>query len=128
MKDQTAVLGNFQINLPAPNGASVSISGYVYEAESLESLNERMDTCREALLRQQAILEIPVLEKAIEAQVKMLEDHRKAYADLLERSKAKYKLTSQEQAQMTNLPVQIKQIEKYLDEGKAKIASVKKAA
>jgi len=128
MKDQTAVLGNFQINLPAPNGASVSISGYVYESESLESLNERMDTCREALLRQQAILEIPVLEKAIEAQVKMLEDHRKAYADLLERSKAKYKLTSQEQAQMTNLPVQIKQIEKYLDEGKAKIASVKKAA
>ena len=128
MKDQTAVLGNFQINLPAPNGASVSISGYVYEAESLESLNERMDTCREALLRQQAILEIPVLEKAIEAQVKMLEDHRKAYADLLERSRAKYKLTSQEQAQMTNLPVQIKQIEKYLDEGKAKIASVKKAA
>jgi len=128
MKDQTAVLGNFQINLPAPNGASVSISGYVYESESLESLNERMDTCREALLRQQAILEIPVLEKAIEAQVKMLEDHRKAYADLLERSKAKYKLTSQEQAQMTNLPVQIKQIEKYLDEGKAKIASVKKEA
>ena len=128
MKDQTAVLGNFQINLPAPNGASVSISGYVYEAESLESLNERMDTCREALLRQQAILEIPVLEKAIEAQEKMLEDHRKAYADLLERSKAKYKLTSQEQAQMTNLPTQIKQIEKYLDEGKAKIASVKKVA
>src|ERR1700746_793997 len=128
MKDQTAVLGNFQINLPAPNGASVSISGYVYEADSLESLNERMDTCREALLRQQAILEIPVLEKAIEAQVKMLEDHRKAYADLLERSKAKYKLTSKEQAQMTNLPTQIKQIEKYLDEGKAKIASVKKAA
>jgi glutamate mutase epsilon subunit len=128
MKDQTAVLGNFQINLPAPNGASVSISGYVYEAESLESLNERMDTCREALLRQQAILEIPVLEKTIEAQARMLEDHRKAYADLLERSKAKYKLTSQEQAQMTNLPVQIKQIEKYLEEGQAKIASVKKAA
>ena len=128
MKDQTAVLGNFQINLPAPNGASVSISGYVYESESLESLNERMDTCREALLRQQAILEIPVLEKTIEVQAKMLEDHRKAYADLLERSKAKYKLTSQEQAQMTNLPTQIKQIEKYLDEGKAKIASVKKAA
>lgn len=128
MKDQTAVLGNFQINLPAPNGASVSISGYVYESESLESLNERMDTCREALLRQQAILEIPVLEKTIEAQAKMLEDHRKAYADLLERSKSKHKLTSQDEASMRNLPVQIKQLEKYLDEGKAKIASVKKAA
>jgi len=128
MKDQTAVLGNFQINLPAPNGASVSISGYVYESESLESLNERMDTCREALLRQQAILEIPVLEKTIEVQAKMLEDHRKAYADLLERSKAKHKLTSQDEASMRNLPVQIKQIEKFLEEGQMKIASVKKAA
>jgi hypothetical protein len=128
MEQQTAVLGNFQITLPAPNGASVSVSGYVYESESMESLNDRMDLCREALVRQQAILEIPVLEKTIEAQSRMLDDHRKAYADLLERSKAKLRLTSQEQAQMTNLPVQIKQIEKYLQEGQSKIASVKKAA
>lgn len=128
MSEQTAVLGNFQINLPAPNGASVSISGYVYESESLESLNERMDTCREALLRQQAILEVPVLEKEVEALERMLEDHRKAYADLLERSKSKARLTSQDDASMRNLPVQIKQIEKKLTEGQLKIASVKKAA
>jgi predicted nucleic acid-binding Zn-ribbon protein len=128
MSEQTAVLGNFQLNLPAPNGASVSISGYVYESESLDSLNERMDTCREALLRQQAILEVPVLQKEVEALERMLEDHRKAYADLLERSKAKSKLTSQEQAQMTNLPVQLKQIETKLKEGLGKIASVRKAA
>ena len=128
MSEQTAVLGNFQINLPAPNGASVSISGYVYESESLESLNERMDTCREALLRQQAILEVPVLEKEVEALERMLEDHRKAYADLLERSKSKARLTSQDDASMRNLPVQIKQIEKKLTEGQSKIASVKKAA
>lgn len=128
MSEQTAVLGNFQINLPAPNGASVSISGYVYESESLESLNERMDTCREALIRQQAILEVPVLEKEVEALERMLEDHRKAYADLLERSKSKARLTSQDDASMRNLPVQIKQIEKKLAEGQSKIASVKKAA
>lgn len=128
MNENTAVLGNFQINLPAPNGASVSISGYVYEAESLESLNERMDTCREALLRQQAILEVPVLQKEVEALERMLDDHRKAYADLLERSKAKARLTSQDEASMRNLPVQIKQIQSKLDEGKGKIASVKKVA
>lgn len=128
MSEQTAVLGNFQINLPAPNGASVSISGYVYESESLESLNERMDTCREALIRQQAILEVPVLEKEVEALERMLEDHRKAYADLLERSKSKARLTSQDDASMRNLPVQINQIEKKLKEGQSKIASVKKAA
>jgi predicted nucleic acid-binding Zn-ribbon protein len=128
MSKETAVLGNFQINLPAPNGASISISGYVYESESLESLNERMDTCREALLRQQAILEVPVLEKEIQALERMLEDHQKAYADLLERSKAKVKLTSQDEASMRNLPVQIKQIQKKMDEGKSKVAEAKKAA
>jgi chromosome segregation ATPase len=128
MEQQTAVLGNFQITLPAPNGASVSVSGYVYESESLESLNERMDTCREALLRQQAILEIPVLKKEVEALERMLDDHRKAYADLLERSKAKARLTSQDEASMRNLPVQIKQIESKLKEGQGKIASVQKAA
>jgi uncharacterized protein YjcR len=128
MSKETAVLGNFQINLPAPNGASISISGYVYESESLDSLNERMDTCREALLRQQAILEVPVLEKEIQALERMLEDHQKAYADLLERSKAKVKLTSQDEASMRNLPVQIKQIQKKMDEGKSKVAEAKKAA
>jgi predicted nucleic acid-binding Zn-ribbon protein len=128
VSERNAVLGNFQINLPAPNGASVSISGYVYESESLESLNERMDTCREALIRQQAILEVPVLQKEVEALERMLEDHRKSYDDLLERSKAKHKLTSQDDASMRNLPVQIKQIETKLKEGQSKISSVKKAA
>ncbi len=128
MSKETAVLGNFQINLPAPNGASISISGYVYESESLDSLNERMDTCREALLRQQAILEVPVLEKEIQALERMLEDHQKAYADLLERSKAKVKLTSQDEASMRNLPVQIKEIQKKMGEGKSKVAEAKKAA
>lgn len=128
MSENTAVLGNFQITLPAPNGASVSVSGYVYESESLESLNDRMDTCREALMRQQAILEVPVLQKEVEALERMLDDHRRAYADLLERSKAKVRLTSQDEASLRNLPVQIKQIESKLGEGKHKIASAKKAA
>jgi hypothetical protein len=128
MEDKTAVLGNFAITLPAPNGASLSISGYVYEAESLESLNERMDTCREALIRQQAILEIPELGKKIEMLESMLNQHQKAYAALLEKKKVKAKLASAEESQLTNLPVQIKSITDELEKGKAKIAEVKKAA
>lgn len=128
MSENTAVLGNFQINLPAPNGASISISGYVYESESLDSLNERMDTCREALLRQQTILEVPVLEKEIQHLEKMLHDHQLAYKDVLEKKNGKGKVTSQEDASLRNLPIQIKQIQDKLDEGKGKIALVKKAA
>lgn len=128
MSESTPVLGNFAINLPAPNGATVSISGYIYEAESLESLNERMDVAREALTRQQAILELPEIEKKIEMYETMLEQHQKAYAALLEKKKAGSKVASQDQAQLTNLPVQIKQITNELEKGKAAVAKLKKAA
>ena len=65
-QNATPVLGNFSISFPAPNGAQLSISGYVYADESIESLNDRMDTCREALRRQQDILERPVLQEKLE--------------------------------------------------------------
>jgi hypothetical protein len=128
MDKDTAVLGNFQINLPGPNGASLSISGYVYDSESQESLNERMDTCREALARQQAILEIPVLEENIKQLERQLEVTQKAYAELLEKKKANSKMSSQDQAAFGNYPQQIKFIQNELDKGHAKIAHVKKAA
>ena len=128
MDKDTAVLGNFQINLPGPNGASLSISGYVYDSESQESLNERMDTCREALARQQAILEIPVLEENIKQLERQLEVTQKAYAELLEKKKANSKMSSQDQAAFGNYPQQIKFIQNELDKGQAKIAHVKKAA
>ena len=128
LDNQTAVLGNFQINLPGPNGASLSISGYVYADESLESLNGRMDTVREALIRPQAILEIPVLEENIKQLERQLEVTQKAYAELLEKRKSNSKMSSQDQAAFSNYPQQIKFIQNELDKGRAKVESVKKAA
>lgn len=128
MEEKTAVLGNFAINLPAPNGASLSMSGYVYADESLGSLNARMDICREALIRQQEILELPELEKKIEMYTTMLEQHQKAYAALLEKKRGKQKIASAEESQLTNLPTQIKQITNELEKGKAAIAKLKKVA
>lgn len=128
MDNQTAVIGNFQINLPGPNGASLSVSGYMYGEESLESLNTRMDNCREALARQQAILEIPVLEENIKQLERQLEVTQKAYAELLEKRKANSKMSSQDQAAFSNYPQQIKFIQNELDKGKAKVDSVRKVA
>lgn len=105
----TAILGNFQINLPAPNGATMSISGYMYAGESLESLNERMDMCREALVRQQAVLERPVLEEKLAMLERTAEQIEKAYLELLEQKKRK-SLPSQQEQNLKNYPVQLKQI------------------
>lgn len=125
MSDATPVLGNFSLTFPAPNGAQLSISGYVYADESQESLDRRIDVCRESLLRQQKILELPVLEE----KVKMLEntknDFAVAYADLLERKKSGKSLTSQDQANLRNYPNQLKQIDAELGKATTAIAAAK---
>ena len=127
MSKETAVLGNFQINLPGPNGASLSISGYVYADESSESLDERMDVCRDSLLRQQQALEIPVLEERLVQLERTKTQIMEAYADLLEKQKRKT-LPSAEASHLKNYPTQLKHIEEEIEKGKVKIASVKKAA
>ncbi|MHB9838514.1 hypothetical protein Q8F57_027170 [Paraburkholderia terrae] len=125
-QETTAVLGNFSFTLPAPNGAQLSISGYLYAGESKESLDDRMDVCRESLARQQKLLEVPVLEAHLEQLEKARVDLSRAYADLLDRSnKTPKSLPSQEQANLKNYPLQIKNIEEQLEKAHAKIAAAR---
>ena len=127
MKDTTPVLGNFQITLPAPNGASLQISGYVYADESQDSLDARIDVMREVLVRQQQALEIPVLEERMAQLERTKVQIMEAYADLLEKQKRKT-LPSAEASHLKNYPTQLKHIEEEIEKGKAKIAVVKKVA
>lgn len=126
-KLETPVIGNFSITLPAPNGAQLSVSGYLYGNESKESLDDRMDICRESLARQQRILEIPVLEEKMKMLAQTKADIEAAYVDLLERKRKKSSLTSQETANMSNYPTQIKTIEKELEKARVKIDEARKA-
>ncbi|KVN46836.1 hypothetical protein WT12_14720 [Burkholderia territorii] len=126
------VIGNFTITLPAPNQAQLSASGYLVEGESKDSLDSRMDLVREALQRQQRMLEIPVLEAHIEQWEKARDDVARAYADLLERQNAKSAgkagskaLSSQEQANLKNAPQQLKGIEAELEKARKKIADAR---
>ncbi|VWB67385.1 hypothetical protein [Burkholderia lata] len=129
------VIGNFTITLPAPNQAQLSASGYLVEGEDKASLDARMDTVREALQRQQRMLEIPVLEAHIEQWEKAHGDVARAYADLLERNKAKAAgksgskaLSSQEQANLKNAPQQLKGIEAELEKARKKIDDARAGA
>jgi hypothetical protein len=121
------VVGNFQINMPAPNGASLSISEYIREGETLDELNERVDVAREVLVRQQQALEIPVLEERMGQLERTRVQIMEAYADLLEKQKRKT-LPSAEMSHLKNYPTQLKHIEEEIEKGKAKIAVVKKVA
>ncbi|MGK8202894.1 hypothetical protein ACRS8P_29265 [Burkholderia cenocepacia] len=129
------VIGNFTITLPAPNQAQLTASGYLVEGEDRASLDARMDMVREALQRQQRLLEIPVLEAHIEQWEKARDDVARAYADLLERSNAKAAgkagakaLSSQEQANLKNAPQQLKGIDAELEKARKKIADARAGA
>ncbi|PRH46127.1 hypothetical protein C6V05_22675 [Burkholderia multivorans] len=129
------MIGNFTIALPAPNQAQLSASGYLVEGESKDSLDSRMDMVREALQRQQRMLEIPVLEAHIEQWEKAHDDVARAYADLLDRQNAKSAgkagskaLSSQEQANLKNAPQQLKGIEAELEKARKKIAEARAGA
>lgn len=125
---ENVVIGNFSITLPAPNGAQLSVSGYIYGAESKQSLDERIDLCREALTRQQRVLEVPVLLEKVAMLENAKADMMRAYADLLERQKKTPKaLPSQDQANVKNYPIQIKGIEKEIEKAHARIADMQKA-
>lgn len=124
--ENTPVLGNFSITLPAPNGAQLQISGYMYADESKESLDERIDTMREVLVRQQQALEIPVLEERIAQLERTKGDIERAYFDLLEKQKKKT-LPSAEVQHLRNYPTQIKHIDEELAKGREKIAKVRVA-
>lgn len=126
------VIGNFSITLPAPNQAQLSASGYLVEGEDKASLDARMDTVREALQRQQRMLEIPVLEAHIEQYEKARDDIARAYADLLERNNSRTSgkagsksLSSQEQANLKTYPTQLKGIEAELEKARRKIADAR---
>lgn len=119
-QNATPVLGNFSISFPAPNGAQLSISGYVYADESIESLNDRMDTCREALRRQQDILERTVLQEKLDMLVRTEAQIEKAYLDLLEQAKRKT-LPSAQKQHLDNYPVQLKQLRDEIAKARVKM-------
>lgn len=116
------ITGNFEISLPAPDGASLRITGYVYAGEAVSSLNERMDLCREALARQQRKLEVPAVQKTKEALQNQIDTFQQAYADLLEKRNNKAKMSSQEVSALENYPKQIKHMKNELEKATATIA------
>ena len=118
----TPITGNFEMTLPAPDGASLRITGYVYAGEAVESLNNRIDLCREALVRQQRKLEVPAVRKTVEALQSQVQHFKQAYADVLEKRNGRQKLSSQELTAMENYPKQISHMEKEIQKGLDTIA------
>ena len=126
---QQAITGNF--NLTAQLGASgrtIQFAGYVYDGESLESVQSRVDLFRSIIDREKALSEIPELEAKREQMVKGMEQAREILSDLEARRKNGEQLSSQERQNINNLRVNIKKVSEELDKGAAAIAETRKKA
>ncbi len=115
--------GSFEIILDAPNGAKLRFSGYSFISDTEESLNNRIDTCRNVMIRQRNIMEKPIIENNLTILRDQVEKQKKAYASILEKQ-GNGKIASNEKVHLDNYPVQIKQLEKQILEGEKKLSEI----
>jgi len=125
-----AITGNFTLTaqLAGSSGRSINIAGYIYDGESKESVESRLDILQEVIERQRVRCEIPELEAKREQMIRGLEQAREVLADLEERQRGGYNLSSQERLNMKNMKINIARVNEELDKGTAAIVEAKKKA
>ena len=125
---QSAAVGNFQVSAQLPNGRNASFSMYVLDGETLESINDKLDLCQDAIDRQRSRCEIPELEAKREQMIKGMNQAREVLAELEERQNGGGTLTSQERMNMKNMAVNIAKVKDEIDKGDEAIQVAKKVA
>lgn len=124
---KVAITGQFTLTAQLPDGRGVNIVGYLYDGESAESVDERIDLLQDAIERQRARCEIPVLEAQLRQFLESMEATRKVMAEFgreQELSKTK-KLPQNKQQALDNMIRGLPDLEKRIKEGQEKIAASK---
>lgn len=122
------ILGNFNLQAQLPNGRSITISGYVFEKESVESLNDRLDQMQEAIERQRARCEIPELEAKLDLLDKQMHDYLEHLQGIEEKSKTAQTLSSQEKMTLSQRKVNMERFKREAEKGREAIAVAKRKA
>lgn len=127
---QQAITGQFTINaqLAGSSGRAMSFVGYVYDGESKESVEQRIDILQEIIERQRVRSEIPELEAKREQMLKGMEQARQVLAELEDRQKTGDKLSSQDQMTIKNMRVNIGKVNEEIEKGAEAIKEAKRRA
>lgn len=120
-----AVMGNFSLQATLPNGKTFSVSGYLFNGESFESLNARVDLLHDVVDRQRTRAEIPELEAKRDQMIKQLDQMREHMQGLEEKSKTVKSLTSQEKLALKNITESLGKVQDEIAKGTAAIAEAK---
>jgi hypothetical protein len=123
-----AIIGNFNLQAQLPNSRSISIAGYIYDGEVLQSVNERLDMLQDAIERQKLRCEIPELEVAREQRVTALRQMKEHMEGIEAKERDGRKLTSQERMTLQNMSVNMKKVNEDIEKGDIAIADAKRKA
>lgn len=124
-----AITGQFVLTaaLAGSSGRSMNITGYIYDGESIQSLNERLDALQEVIERQRTRAEIPELEAKREQLIKGVGNARDVLVALEEKQRTGGLSTSERQ-QIGNMRVSISKMLEEIDKGEAAITEAKQRA
>lgn len=124
---QSVITGNFELTaqLAGSSGKAMRVSGYIYDGESIESVNARLDLLQEAIDRQRTRSEIPELEAKREQMVRGMEQARDVLAEMEGKQKRGESLSSQERLNMRNLSTSIAKANEEIIKGAEAIADAK---
>ncbi len=133
--DHKLVGGQFtiQAQLGSKSGKTMNISGCVYDGETVEEMNSRIDLLHDLLDRQVVRGEIPGLEAEVDMRFKALRDH-KVHLEGLQKRRAelgtsKASMAKKEcetmQLQIDNLIKSITQIQIDVDKGMLAVQQAK---
>lgn len=123
-----AVTGNFSINAQMSTGKQISVSGYLYDGESVESVNARLDLLHDVIDRQRMRAEIPDLESALEKLITSLNMHKEGMQALEKKKELGGKLSSQEKNILDNMLPTLQRISSDIEKGRSVIEDNKRKA
>ena len=123
-----AVMGNFSLQAQLPNGKMFTVSGYLFDGESDQSLNQRLDLLHDVTDRQRTRAEIPELEIKRDRILEALGQMKDVLGNLEDRKLKGDKLTSNDKMTLNNMSVSIVKARDDLEKGNAAIAEAKRKA
>ncbi len=125
--EQSLIAGSFNLQTQMPNGRGLTMSGYVYQGESVEQINERLDVFTAVLERQRAIAELPEFQKKVRELEDAIKSAEDGYAKMEPTAKAG-KLRSDQKAAYEAFPTNITHYKMRLHEALNDLVRAQKAA
>lgn len=123
-----AVLGNFQLSAQLPNGQTLAFTGYVFDGESKEAVEDRVDIFQDIIARQRARCEVPELEARLDMALRNMRSMHDTLSELETKKDGGVKLTAQERQTINNLRVNMRHADEEIEKGKKSIDETKKKA